>query len=188
MVQIQKVNEQVSDEVLMQRYIKGDERAFQLLFQRYRPILLGLMRRQGANAVEASDYVQQTFLQLFRARHDYRSGMQLRPYLRAIAVNVRRSALRRQGRHPEEAVWESEPTEPMDDREFIDPIERKQEATRIRTALAQLPANQREVLEMHWFDGLSFREIAATVGTSFPAVKVRASRGYGRLRKILDRN
>ena len=51
--------------------------------------------------------------------------------------------------------------------------------------MADLPADQREVIELHWFDGLEFPEVAQVVGASVSAVKVRAHRGYVRLRQAL---
>jgi DNA-directed RNA polymerase specialized sigma24 family protein len=51
--------------------------------------------------------------------------------------------------------------------------------------LGDLPADQREVIELHWFDGLEFPEVAQVVGASVSAVKVRAHRGYVRLRQAL---
>jgi RNA polymerase sigma-70 factor (ECF subfamily) len=55
----------------------------------------------------------------------------------------------------------------------------------LQSALTKLREGQREVIELHWFEGLSFAEIATRVGASLSAVKVRAHRGYGRLREIL---
>jgi DNA-directed RNA polymerase specialized sigma24 family protein len=49
-----------------------------------------------------------------------------------------------------------------------------------------LNRDQREVIELHWFDGLSFAEVGAVVGASVAAVKVRAHRGYVALRRLLD--
>ena len=55
----------------------------------------------------------------------------------------------------------------------------------MRKALAKLPENQAEVIVLHWFGGLSFPEVAEAVGASLSAVKVRAHRGYERLRGLL---
>lgn len=186
MTPAERTPDEPSDEALMKRFVEGDADAFRILFERYHPLLLRVMRRRGASATEASDYVQQTFLQLYRARYDYREDRRLKPYIMTIALNVHRGEMRRRGRHPEEAVHVAEPTEPMDDREAVDPVERQQEAARLRAALAKLPSTQREVIEMHWFQELPFSEIAEVVGASLSAVKVRASRGYGRLRELLD--
>ena len=59
------------------------------------------------------------------------------------------------------------------------------ELERVRAAVGRLPDGQREVLELHWFEGLPFPEVAAIVGASHSAVKVRAHRGYERLRQVM---
>ena len=55
----------------------------------------------------------------------------------------------------------------------------------MRALLAGLPADQRDVIVLHWIEGLSFSEVAQVVGASLSAVKVRAHRGYVAIRKIL---
>ena len=55
----------------------------------------------------------------------------------------------------------------------------------LQRVLGELPADQREVIELHWFDELEFPEVAQVVGASVSAVKVRAHRGYVRLRQAL---
>ena len=57
---------------------------------------------------------------------------------------------------------------------------------KVRTALSGLPKDQREVIELHWFEQIPFNEIATIVGASSGAVRVRAHRGYVALRKTLD--
>ena len=55
----------------------------------------------------------------------------------------------------------------------------------VHAALNQLPAQQREAILQHRFHGISFAEIAEQEGVSESAVKVRAHRGYERLRELL---
>jgi RNA polymerase sigma-70 factor (ECF subfamily) len=59
------------------------------------------------------------------------------------------------------------------------------EARRLRDALTKLPDGQQAVISMHWFQDLSFIDIAEILGLSHSAVKVRAHRGYQRLRQLL---
>ena len=56
----------------------------------------------------------------------------------------------------------------------------------MRRALEQLSEGQREVVVLHWYEGLSYPEIAQVVGASTSAVKVRAHRAYKTLRKVLE--
>jgi DNA-directed RNA polymerase specialized sigma24 family protein len=63
-----------SDEQLMRAYVAGDAAAFRVIFERYAPLLLRAMLRELYVREEANDLVQQTFLQLHRARRDFDPG------------------------------------------------------------------------------------------------------------------
>jgi RNA polymerase sigma factor (sigma-70 family) len=175
-----------TDEQLMARYVAGDQTAFQELFGRHAPTLFGMMRRYVRSSDEANDLLQQTFLHLHRARNDFRPGSMLKPWLFTIGMNCIREHFRRRGRRKEG------PLEPVEEAKLVAEVvsledlqEAKLKQERVRVALAQLPDNQREVIEMHWFQGRPFEEVARLVGASLSAVKVRAHRGYTRLRDML---
>ena len=55
----------------------------------------------------------------------------------------------------------------------------------VEAALGRIPEAQRQVIELHWFAGLPFQDIAEAVGASVGAVKVRAHRGYEAMRALL---
>lgn len=166
----------------MAAYVAGDSGAFRELFERLSPVVLRTMQRQLLNREEANDLVQQTFLQLHRARYDFRQGAKLRPWLFTIAMNLKREYLRRVKRRPEA---------PLELDGYSDPSEGPRGAERsdakrmLASGLSQLPDDQREVIVLHWFEGLSFPEVAEIVGASLSAVKVRAHRGYTTLRGVL---
>ncbi len=170
-----------SDEELMFSYVKGDEAAFRELFQRYAPILLRLLQRTVGRTADAQDLTQQTFLQLHRARHDFRRDMRLRPWVMTIALNLARDVLRRRGRRPELEIDEEVLAAPAGTASAANADER----ARVRRALEELPTEQREVIELHWFEDLPFNDIAVMLGCSAGAVRVRAHRGYVNLRKTL---
>ncbi len=172
-----------SDEALMADYVRGERAAFDALFARYAPRIRSMLARRIARSDDVADLVQQTFLQLHRARRDFRADAKLRPWLYTIALNLARQYFRRRGRRPEAALGDLEP--PARGRDG-DP-ERTAVAGELRAALAQLPTPQREVIELHWFEGLPFKEVAEVVGASESAVKVRAHRGYEKLRgRLMD--
>ena len=174
-----------SDGALMAAYVdQGDQRAFEQLFSRYAPLLLRLMRAGGAGEALGQDLVQQTFLQLHRARKDYRADRPLRPWLLTIAYNLKRDHWRRQGRRPEVALERA--PEQINGNTPASTLERRRQAAALQRALGELPDDQRQVIELHWFGGVSMPEIAETMGVSLSAVKVRAHRGYKRLRRLLE--
>jgi RNA polymerase sigma-70 factor (ECF subfamily) len=169
-----------SDDELMTAYIAGDVTAFSELFRRCAPQLAGFLGR-GLQHDEVADLVQQTFLQLHRSRKDFRPGASLRPWLFTIAINVKRQHLRTKSRRREDlsgSVLESmaapEPWAPTRDFDQLVP-----------TLLARLPRDQRQAVELHFVEGLSFRRIAELVGATVGAVRVRAHRGYVNLRQFV---
>lgn len=176
-----------SDEQLMAAYVAGDKAAFKLLFDRYAGLLYGMAKRRLGSDDDARDVVQQTLLQLHRARGDFRPGARLRPWLFTIAMNLVREQYRKRKRRREQSLEGSAAPPPQASAD--DPSEGEGEqrarAARIRAALESLPAQQREVIELHWFEESPYEEIAQVVGASVAAVRVRAHRGYERLREIL---
>lgn len=171
-----------SDEELMAAYIRGDKAAFRELFERYSPLLLRAMARDLRNSEEANDLVQQTFLHLHRSRLDFEPGRKLKPWVFTIALNLKREFFRRSKRRHETSLEDDRIAEPFEGPRGQERSDASREAVR---ALDALPAEQREVIELHWFAGLSFPEVAEAVGSTVAAVKVRAHRGYVALRARL---
>src|SRR5258706_12214080 len=89
------------DEQLMAAYVAGDAAAFRELFERYAPLLISMIAAQPGTRNDVADLVQQTFLQLHRARHDFDPRYKRRPWLLTIALNLRRQEARRKYRSPE---------------------------------------------------------------------------------------
>lgn len=89
-----------TDEELMADYRAGDRSAFRELYDRYAPVLERTMLRDLWHPEEARDLVQQTFLQLHRARHDFDPNQKLRPFIFTIALNLKREHFRRIKRRP----------------------------------------------------------------------------------------
>jgi RNA polymerase sigma-70 factor (ECF subfamily) len=166
----------------MTAYVAGESAAFRVIFERYAPLLLRAMLRELYVREEASDLVQQTFLQLHRARADFDASQKLKPWVFTIAMNLKREYFRRKKRRPERSLDGEALSEPAVGALGADRVEAQRTLARV---LATLPADQREVIELHWFDGLEFPEVAQVVGASVNAVKVRAHRGYVRLRAAL---
>jgi RNA polymerase sigma-70 factor (ECF subfamily) len=169
-----------TDEELMAAYVGGDAGAFKELFQRYAPKLERLMLRELFAREESHDLVQQTFLQLHRARLDFDQAQRFKPWLYTIAMNLKREHFRRRRRRPEVL---GDPAQEHASKAA--PHEAFEAHRSLAWALARLPEDSRSVIELHWFEGLSFAEVAKCLGIGAVAAKVRAHRGYQRLKKLL---
>jgi len=77
----------LSDEELMAAYVGGDTSAFDEIFRRYSGMVIGFMRKGYLSLADAEDLMQQVFLQLHRARRDFRPGALLRTLLTELPRN-----------------------------------------------------------------------------------------------------
>lgn len=169
-----------ADEALMRTYTAtGDRQAFRTLFDRHAGRLLAFFHRGMGDRVLAQDLVQTTFLHVHRARRDYDPARPFKPWLYTIAANVRREHWRRRKRKPEDAL------EPGREGSVAPDVTTATDRL-VRRAVDALPDNQREVVLLRWYGGLTFPEIATTLGIQPTAAKVRGHRALKRLRMLLD--
>ena len=172
-----------TDEDLMRAYVSGDEAAFRVLFERYAPIVYGMIRRHLRDEDLARELTQQTFFRLHGARHDFRLDSRLRPWLLTIAMNLVREHWRRRKRRPRADIDLEQRPAPQTERTRLELAQRKEA---LLAALQTLPPSQREVVELHWFQERPYREVAEIVGSSEGAVRVRAYRAYAKLKALLE--
>jgi len=170
-----------TDEILMERYLIGELAAFDELFARYTPRLFGFFMRSFGNRAVAEDLLQVTVLKWHKARRTYRMGMPLRPWLFTIAARVRLDEWRRRAKKPltEDDLDLQVPATPSE------LLSEQSEVARVQQALADLPESHRTVVQLHYYEGLSFKQVAEILATSEAAVKQRAFRAYERLRASL---
>jgi RNA polymerase sigma factor (sigma-70 family) len=167
----------------MERFCRGDESAFEILYARYAAAVLAFLTRMVRDGALAEDLLQVTFLSVVRARGRYQPGSTVRSWVFAIAANAGRDALRRRRSRREDLTASETPSgataAPADVR---DPAA----ARVVQEALMRLPFDQREAVVLHKLHDLSFEEIAKALGITVSAAKVRAHRGYHRLRELLS--
>lgn len=170
---------------LMSAYLAGDEQAFGELFRIYAPVLIRFFMRQGKRLSDAQDLTQDTFLQLHRARADFRAGEPLRPWLFTIARNRCHDHGRRLRRKPEAfcEVDNYEAPQPAHETQSLIAAERRHA---LRGALAKLSQPERRLLDEHWFGERAFAEIAARDGVQSSTLRVRAHRACQRLREMIS--
>jgi len=170
------------DDALMARFCAGDDRAFEALHGKYAHQLHAFVRRMVGDRALADDLLQTTFLTVVRARGRYLRGTSVRAWMFAIAANAARDSLRRARVRRLQATQASQ--ESSDRQACAEPpvLPDPPAARAVEEALGALSPEQREAVLLHKVHGLSFSEIAETLGISVGAAKVRAHRGYEHLR------
>ena len=176
------VCEKATLEMLLEGYQQANADATAEFISRLTPDLLRYFLARESSRAEAQDLVQNTWLRIHKARHTYRSGAPVMPWVFAIAKHVKVDGYRKRRRiqHHEIAT------------EIVPEGRAKQEPPAVETMtfdslIANLPDSQREVLTMMKVNGLSLDEVARATSSTVGAVKQKASRAYAKLRRLLSK-
>ena len=178
-----------TDEQLMLEYASGELAAFEELFSRYGKKLYNLFLRSLNKAEMAQDLLQETFIRVIEARHRYQPKRAFSNWIFTIAMNLLRDKYREKARRPihqatngfnaEIVSVEAKEDEPQQ------ALERFQLKQAVMKALDTLPVDQRDVIILSKYEGLSFLEIGKILNISPAAAKQKAYRGMQNLRKKL---
>jgi RNA polymerase sigma-70 factor, ECF subfamily len=171
----------------MERYASGEDAAFGVLYDALAPRLHGYLLRQTREPARAEDLVQQTFLQMHRARGSFLKGAEVTPWAFAIARRLMIDEFRRQKREVLRSDNEERGEATLVDETpgADDLVQGHEVAARIAFELSKLPENQRVAFELVKQEDLSLAEAAKVLGTTVSAVKLRAHRAYEALRRVL---
>jgi len=176
------VVETTTDGDLIARVGEGDAGAFEQLYRRYsRPVFALALRRLGDRG-RAEDAVQETFASIWRSAGSYRRERGPgAPWLYAVARNAIVDRRRAFGPVPAEPVDEASSDAGPDER-----AESSWTAWRIHRALIELPEQERKLIELAYWGGLSQSEIADFVGIPLGTVKTRTRSALSRLADALE--
>ncbi|GAA1924834.1 sigma-70 family RNA polymerase sigma factor [Streptomyces sodiiphilus] len=171
-----------SDEELAEGLIRGDEHCLAAIHRRWSGLVHALAARALGDAREAEDVTQQVFLAAWRGRHTYRPDRgTLAGWLVGITRRKTADALGARTRRPEPAATDDAPAPAAGESPdaVLDRLLLTQE-------LARLPAAQRQVLHLAFYEDLTQTQIALRTGLPLGTVKSHARRGLHRLRRCLE--
>jgi RNA polymerase sigma factor (sigma-70 family) len=165
----------LDDRELARRFPSGDEDVVRAVYQRYGKAVHTIALSVLHDPTEAADVVQATFLNAWRASGRFEPGRELGPWLYSIA---RRQAIDAYRRNRRVEVTDGSTLEVV---ELPPSMERLWEAWEVGLAVDELPAEERDVVRLSWFDELSHPEIAERLGIPIGTVKSRSHRAHRRL-------
>jgi RNA polymerase sigma-70 factor (ECF subfamily) len=177
------------DRDLVRRIERGDEEAFRGLFRRYAPTALALARRVARQQYLAEEIVQEAFLAVWRnpggydqARGSVRSWLMGMVHHRAVDAVRREEAQRRRAAEAQstDMVVVEDPADAV-----VEEVGLPQEREAVREALGELPAEQRQVIELMYFGGLTQSAISERLDLPLGTVKSRTLLGMRRMRTAL---
>ena len=179
-----------SDEELVERFQNGEASAFDALVRRWERKLQGAIYRLIGPGEDVRDLSQETLLKAYRGLGTFKKEARFSSWLYQIALNVCRDRMRRtRGKSYVSFDELSEAGEAAGgaDPSALDLIEARDLSRQVAAAVAALPDEQREVVVLKEYQGLTFLEIAETLDVPLSTVKTRLYRGLGQLRQQLVR-
>lgn len=177
------------DQVLVAAVQRGDEAALDALVRRYHGPLSQFAERMLGDPEAAADVVQDTFLRMIGALPRYEPRAKFSTWLYTIAANLARDRLRRRQvrleheRPIDEDDRDEEIAEPAE--AVVDAALRRVARDEIRRALLALSPDHRAVIVLHYFQGLSYKEIAHVCGCSVGTVGSRLHYAIRHLRRCI---
>jgi RNA polymerase sigma-70 factor (ECF subfamily) len=175
------VSHDAADSVLIARSHAGDQQAFAVLYDRYSRLVYSVALRVVKDPATAEDVLHDIFMQLWRdpRRFDSARG-DLAPWLAVIARNRAIDRIRRL--KPQVDV---EDVVLSYDSDAAGQLDRADNVRKVRSALQQMPDEQRAALEMAFFDGLTHMEIAEKTGEPLGTIKTRIRSALMAIRKTI---
>lgn len=168
-----------NESALVARIRAGDEQAMAVVFDLYSPVVYSVALRILQNAAAAEDVLQEVFVQLWRNPGAFDSARgQLTTWLAAVTRNRAIDVLRK--RRPEDDISDFVISGVAD---VFEQTQTELLMSKVRTALDGMAAEQRTLLEMAYFEGLTHSEIATRTGEPLGTVKTRIRSGLSFLRK-----
>jgi len=180
-----------SDEELLRQMARGNSKALAELYDRYGRLVFSLALRVVGNNAQAEEISQDVFIKVWNNADSYQPGMSkvstwLTSITRYRSIDVlRRSSVRPDGHMLEDALEELPLPSAKDELPEVQ-IEHRIEMQRVQAALADLPAEQAQVLQLAYFDGLSQPEMAEILKQPLGTVKTRVRLGLQKLRRVLE--
>ena len=173
----------VTDGDLLQRVADGDSAAFEILYKRFSRPVYGLALRMLRDRGRAEEAVQETFTAIWRSASSYRPERGPgAPWLYAVARNAIVDRARVRG----DATFADPPETPSGDAGPAEQAQSNYVSWRVHRAVEDLPQNEREVLELAYWGGLSQSEVAQFLDVPLGTVKTRTRSGLARLADLLE--
>jgi RNA polymerase sigma-70 factor (ECF subfamily) len=179
-----------TDEELVVRAQEGDAAAFDVLVRRWERKIRGAIYRIMGSDDEALDLCQETFLKAYRGLASFKQEARFSSWVYQIALNLCRDRLRRKRGKTWlslESIEDGTEVPQTPGPTALDLVEALDLSRTVAVAMAALPEDQREVVVLKEYQGLTFLEIAEVLGLPMSTVKTRLYRALGQLKEQLER-
>ena len=170
----------VSDEELMKLVVRGDDSAFEQLYNRHKKPVAAYLWRLSGDPELTADAVSETFIRVWRRGKSFRPQKgTFRTWLLAIATNSLRTLWKKQGRVMDSVPYELSDTSGETEEERIS-------AVALRSVLPQLSQEHKQAISLRFFSGCSYQEMAQLQKVPVATARTRVFYALKKLKRLLE--
>lgn len=173
----------MEDQFLVEACLNNDAAAQQVLYERYKSLMMGLCMRYAKSREEAQDILQDGFVKVFRDLHQYKPINPLGAWIRKVMINTALEHIRRNKKERE--LKQSIPIEELISLQATNSNALKQDADYLVLLIQQLPTDYQIVFNLFAVEGYAHKEIAEILQIKVGTSKVRLVRAREQLQKKL---
>jgi RNA polymerase sigma factor (sigma-70 family) len=188
-------HESFDEQACLRRLAEGDENAARELLQHFHPFVVRLVRSHLPRRMSEEDLTQMVFIKIFQNFDQYSGKVPLQHWISRITVNTCLNELRAEKRRPEWRLsdFDQETAVAIErlaqtEVDLASPDDERVAKELLQKLLAQLSPEDRLLITLLHLEERSVEEIHALTGWSRAAVKVRAFRARGKMKKLLGKN
>lgn len=184
----QGLNIKSDDRDLIDAFLKGDQNAFNLLIRKYQVGIYRVIRKMVLDHDDADDLTQEVFIKIYDSVSDFRGESKFFTYIYRIAVNLSLNFLNKNKRNLIRNVSLNGNDVSSSDMKADESIDAENKTRLLEKAIASLPAQQRAVFNLRYYENLSYEDISSIMEKSTGGMKANYFHALKNMQKYLKKN
>ena len=184
----QGLNIKSDDRDLIDAFLKGDQNAFNLLIRKYQEGIYRVIRKMVLDHDDADDLNQEVFIKIYDSVSDFRGESKFFTYIYRIAVNLSLNFLNKNKRNLIRNVSLNGNDVSSSDMKADESIDAENKTRLLEKAIASLPAQQRAVFNLRYYENLSYEDISSIMEKSTGGMKANYYHALKNMQKYLKKN
>lgn len=177
----------MTDEELVNRFLNGEESAFNLLVRKYQQKIYWHARRLTGNHFDADDILQEVLMVIYSKLKDYKFESSLYTWIFKITYTRSLNLINKNKIKRFFSIGDEDTPEISGDVDVVRDVENREKLLLLDKILKQLPVKQREVFVMRHFDELSYEEIAEITGKSTGGLKANYFHALNKVTSLMEK-
>lgn len=182
---MQKEQQQISDQELVQAVLNGDTKYYAEIVKRYQQLVANICYKLAGNKIDVEEVVQTVFVELYLSLSRFRFQAKLTTYIYRITLNTITKSLNKINRYEQ---WDDKLADNIHTPSIYDEMVKDERTRELYAAIDRLKYEQRVALTLHCFNDMSYKEVAEVMEVSLSKVETLIFRAKKNLKKMLVEN